>query len=147
MQQPFLAMIVPVSGGGESGGHPSHPIYHPGHPDHGRPIDPGFGRPGGGGGVDPGWGVGGGAPPSWGGGWGSGNRPDNSLPGSGARPDHGLPDPPQPKGSLHAALPESSIPSHPDKPNPDDGEWVLVALGERNVSWAWMTSTPAPSPK
>lgn len=51
------------------GGHPSQPIYHPGHPEHGRPVDPGFGQ-------------------------GGANRPDNSLPWSPNSPDNSLPVPP-----------------------------------------------------
>lgn len=156
MSQPYLALITPLSRGGErpdhelpGGGYPSPPIYHPGHPDHGLPsgghpwlpghlgggnrpdnslpgsggpVDPGFGRPGGGAG----------GPPSWGGGWGSGNRPSNELP-----------DAPQPKSSLYAAAPESAIPAKPDAPNPDLGEWVLVALGDRAFGWAWLDKTQA----
>jgi hypothetical protein len=61
MTQPFLALITPLTGGhpdnslpsfgvpgrpdqglpgGGQGGSPSHPIYHPGHPDHGLPSEP-----------------------------------------------------------------------------------------------------------
>ena len=44
-----LYVILPVDGGGGhidnslpggQGGRPSHPIYHPGHPDHGLPAHP-----------------------------------------------------------------------------------------------------------
>ena len=148
--QPYLALITPLSRGGErpdhelpgGGGHPSHPIYHPGHPDHGRPVRPDNSLPGSG-------------MPSWGGGWGSGNRPDQGLPGQGGHPSHGLPGyghPDQglpgggvePKSSLYAGVPESGIPQHPDKPNPEgDGEWVLVALGDRTMKWAWLENTEA----
>ena len=48
--------IIPVEGGsgnrpdntlpGGQGGHPSQPIYHPGHPDHGLPAFPSQGLPG-----------------------------------------------------------------------------------------------------
>ena len=51
--------------GGNGGEQPEHPIYHPGHPDHGLPAYPDQGLPGGGG-----------RPP----------RPGNRPPGSGAPP-------------------------------------------------------------
>ena len=58
---------------GGSGGQPSHPIYHPGHPDHGLPAFPSQGLPGGGG-----------QPP----------RPDNTLPPGGETvPPETLPPP------------------------------------------------------
>ena len=50
-------------------GHPSQPIYHPGHPDHGGPVDPGYGQ---GGRPHPG-----NRPP---GKWGGRGHIDNSLP-------------------------------------------------------------------
>ena len=46
---PQMYWIIPVEGGGGrpdnslpggQGGHPSQPIYHPGHPDHGLPAHP-----------------------------------------------------------------------------------------------------------
>ena len=94
---------------------------------------------------------------------GDGGQIDNSLPGGG-RPDHiwggrpgrpggghidnTLPEGPQPKG-VHPAVAESSIPSHPAKPDPaKPGEWLLVAMGDGSVSWAWAeTAPPAPQPK
>ena len=53
-----LYVILPVGGSGQidntlpggQGGSPSHPIYHPGHPDHGLPAHPDQGLPGQGGG-------------------------------------------------------------------------------------------------
>ena len=54
---PQMYWIIPVEGGGGrpdnslpggQGGHPSQPIYHPGHPDHGLPPFPSQGLPGGG---------------------------------------------------------------------------------------------------
>jgi hypothetical protein len=61
MANPILALIVPLGDGGLGiwGGpplypdqglpgsqpHPSHPIYHPGHPDHGKPSHPIAGPP------------------------------------------------------------------------------------------------------
>ena len=79
-----LYVILPVGGGGQidntlpgqqpgidnslpggQGGRPSHPIYHPGHPDHGLPAHPDQGLPG-----------------------GSGGRPDQGLP---PFPSQGLP--------------------------------------------------------
>ena len=56
---PQMYWIIPVEGGGGrpdnslpggQGGHPSQPIYHPGHPDHGLPPHPDQGLPGGSGG-------------------------------------------------------------------------------------------------
>ena len=69
-----LYVILPVGDGGGhidntlpggQGGRPSHPIYHPGHPDHGLPAHPDQGLPG-----------------------GSGGRPDQGLP---PFPSQGLP--------------------------------------------------------
>ena len=71
---PQMYWIIPVEGGsgrpdntlpGGQGGHPSQPIYHPGHPDHGLPAYPDQGLPG-----------------------GQGGRPDQGLP---PFPDQGLP--------------------------------------------------------
>ena len=71
---PQMYWIIPVEGGGGrpdnslpggQGGHPSQPIYHPGHPDHGLPPHPDQGLPG-----------------------GSGGRPDQGLP---PFPSQGLP--------------------------------------------------------
>jgi hypothetical protein len=55
MAEPFLALITPLTGApptpthpiapGGGGGTPSHPIYHPGHPDHGRPSHPIYNPP------------------------------------------------------------------------------------------------------
>ena len=71
---PQAYWIIPLEGGqidnSLPGGRPPHigggPIYHPGHPDHGLPSQPGHpgNRPPGswGGPVDPGWGGGGGHP-------------------------------------------------------------------------------------
>ena len=60
---PQMYWIIPVEGGsgnrpdnslpGGQGGHPSQPIYHPGHPDHGLPPFPSQGLPGGGQGGQP----------------------------------------------------------------------------------------------
>ena len=69
-----LYVILPVGDGrvnidnslpGGQGGRPSHPIYHPGHPDHGLPAHPDQGLPG-----------------------SSGGRPDQGLP---PFPSQGLP--------------------------------------------------------
>jgi hypothetical protein len=88
-----LYVILPVGGGGQidntlpggQGGHPSQPIYHPGHPDHGHIPYPDQGLPGGG---------------------GSGGQPshpihipgvpDQGLPEGQPIPDQGLPPPPVP---------------------------------------------------
>lgn len=56
--------------------------------------------------------------PGWGGGWGSGNRPDNSLPGFPGHPDQGLP----------------GFPGHPDHGLPGyghPGNWVPGSWGGR----------------
>jgi len=68
---------------GGQGGRPSHPIYHPGHPDHGLPAHPDQGLPSG----------------------GSGARPSHpiTLPGI----DHELPEPtPIPPDEIQPPLPE-----------------------------------------
>ena len=50
---------------------------------------------------------------------------------------------------MYAGVPESGIPVHPERPDPDaQGTWILVALGDRTVGWAWMeTPTPEAAPK
>jgi hypothetical protein len=153
--QPFLAMIVPVSNAGGDrpdnslpGYHPGHPvdpgwgggwgggavdpgfgrpIFHPGHPDHGLPSQPGHpgNRP----------------PGSWG---GRPDRPDNSLPGQGGhpwlpghgdgglRPDQGLPPglaPKTPYGSAVALEPPATV-------DTTEGAWVLVNV-QGTMVWAW----------
>ena len=168
--QPYLAMIVPVSGQPDNslppshGGHPGNrppgswggpidpgwgsggidhvgggPIFHPGHPDHGLPSRPD--HIGGGPIYHPGHpdhGLPSGPPEhAW---WGGRdpNRPNQGLPGGGA----------EPKSSLHAGVTESNIPSHPQTPDTENGEWVLVALGDRKMAWAWMSpAAPVPEPK
>ena len=60
--QPYPDQGLP----GGQGGRPSHPIYHPGHPDHGLPAHPDQGLPG-----------------------ASGGRPDQGLP---PFPSQGLPE-------------------------------------------------------
>jgi hypothetical protein len=91
MPNPILALIVPLGDGGlgfwggapplypdqglppGQGGTPSHPIYHPGHPDHGKPSHPIYHPPG-----------------YWG---GSRPHPDQGLPSIPGLPDHALPQP------------------------------------------------------
>jgi hypothetical protein len=78
------------------GVHPSQPIYHPGHPEHGLPSQPGHpgNRP----------------PGSWGGatdpsfGWGGGEHPGNRPPGGGAHPGN------RPPGSGRPNRPDNSLP-------------------------------------
>ena len=73
MGQPFYAVVIPLGDGpvdpgfgrpgggprpdqglpGGQGGHPSQPIYHPGHPDHSIPPFPSQGLPGQGSGGHP----------------------------------------------------------------------------------------------
>ena len=90
MSKPFYAVIIPLGEGptdpgfgggiaqhprpdqglpGGQGGHPSQPIYHPGHPDHGLPPFPSQGLPG----------------------QGSGGRPSHPIHIPGV-PDQGLPE-------------------------------------------------------
>lgn len=88
--------------------------------DDGRhPVDPGFGRPGGGGPVDPGWGVrppvdpgyghpGGGGHP-WLPGHLGGPRPDQGLPGGGNYPTTG-PVPTPPPVTPDNTLPDTAPP-------------------------------------
>jgi hypothetical protein len=140
----FLAYVLPVGGTPDNslpggGGMPDNSL--PGWS--GGPVDPGYGRPGG---PYPG-----NRPPgSWGG------RPDNSLPGQplpphisnrppgsgGGRPDNSLPGggypsgqpiPPgvaTPYGVAAATAPPASV-------DTAKGAWVLVALGDGVVVWAW----------
>ena len=130
----MFALIIPLQGhdlpgfGGGWGGAPhpgGGPIYHPGHPDHGLPSH-----------GHPDQGLPGGRPdhPWWGG------RDPN-------RPDQGLPVTPTPKGNMYAAVPDTAIPDQPDAPNPAHGEWVLVALGDRKMGWAWLDTAPVATPK
>lgn len=94
--------------------------------DPNKPVDPGFGRPGGGGPVDPGFGVGGGGHPDQGLPPSSGRpdqglppspgHPDQGLPPSGGRPDQGLPPSP---GHPDQGLPPSS--GRPDQGLPPSG--------------------------
>jgi len=135
MPRPTIALIIPLGdspfpvdpGFGVSGGHPSQPIYHPGHPDHGlpapeHPIDPGYGRPI----YHPGHpdhglpsrpGV---------------ERPDNSLPTIPGLPDNSLPEGP---GS---SVPPTTLPIPTPPPQlaadlvvavwaPGQNKWVVTA--------------------
>jgi hypothetical protein len=128
----MFALIIPLTGDGTQ--LPDHSLP-PGWASGGRPNRPGHDLPGGGG------------------------RPDNSLPDEGGpdhvwwggrrppRPGHDLPEGPSPK-AMHQAVPESSIPSHPPKPDPDKpGEWLLVAMGDGSVAWAWTETAEPPQPK
>ena len=159
--QPYLALITPLSGGGPvdpgygfpgfGPGHPSQPIYHPGHPDHGLPSVPGHpgNRP----------------PGSWGG------HPSAPIYHPG-HPDHGLPSQPghpgnRPPGSYPGrpsqGLPEGE-PIDPDEINPPLGDpseeyadKVIVAIKKPDEEWkitAYEADTfpdqglpPTPEPK
>jgi hypothetical protein len=120
----MFALIVPLGGGDGFPDNSLPPGY--GHPDQGLPD----------GGPDHIW-WGGRRPP----------RPDQGLPEGGGHPSHR----PLPPGTPtpHAAVAESSIPSHPPKPDPNKpGEWLLVAMGDGSVGWAWAeTAPPPPQPK
>ena len=139
---PQAYWIIPLEAGHIDntlpGGRPPHaspPIYHPGHPAHGRPVDPGYGRPGWGP-TDPGFGQGGRPHP--------GNRP----PGSGS-------------GHIDNSLPEgedveisNELPPIP----PEYADKVIVAIKRPNVT-EWTVKAydvdsgidnslpPAPEPK
>ena len=70
-----------------------------------------------------------GHPPSWGGGWGSGNRPDNSLPGSQPGVDNTLPGSPP---GIDNSLPGSST------------FWVVVGIP--GVGWRYAAIDPSLQP-
>ena len=134
---PQAYWIIPLEGGQVDntlpGGRPPHvgggPIYHPGHPDHGLPSQPGHpgNRP----------------PGSWGGptdpGYGQGGRPH---PGGGpiyhpGHPDHGLPS----GGHIDNALPEgeeveisNELPPVP----PEYSDKVIVAIKRPDEPWKVM---------
>jgi hypothetical protein len=125
----------------------------------GRPDNslPGYGRP------DNSLPGGPPATPGWGGGWGSGNRPDNSLPRAprdgranntlpggghpwlpghgdgGVSPDNALPGQAAPKGAAGTAV--ASAP--PEKVDPTKGGWLLVFVPSHGLIWAW-GQPPAP---
>ena len=121
----YLAYILPVGGGGHidnslpsGGGHPSQPIYHPGHPDHGLPAQPGHPSTG----------------PIYGGG-----HPSTGPIYGGGHPS-GQPVPPQP--TPYMAVPEDELPEHPTAPDPHNGEWVLVDVNGE-IGWAWLDQSQA----
>ena len=137
--QPFLALITPLAGGGASG-----------------PVDPGYSppwaRPGGGGPVDPGY-----SPP-----WARPGAPypDNSLPGNQPYPDIGLPgDQPHPDQGLPGSQPRPWGPNDP-RPTPPIyiGPPVPAPEPQPQIKWyaawtpqhGWLTvgipSGPAPTP-
>ena len=125
---PQAYWIIPLEGGqidnSLPGGRPPHigggPIYHPGHPDHGLPSQPGHpgNRPPGswGGPVDPGWGGGGGHP----------SHPIH-IPGV---PDQGLP--PGEEIPSNELPPPAVPPEHADDliigvRQPNSEEWTFTA--------------------
>ena len=134
---------------GGQGGHPSQPIYHPGHPDHGLPPYPS--HP-----IAPGGGQGGrpsqpiyhpghpdhGLPPF----------PDQGLPGKpGGRPDQGLPPFPSqglPEGGVDVPSNELPLPEPPEEYADDTivavkkpgEEWVVKAYEDVGIS------NPQPTP-
>ena len=101
MAKTVFAMITLLEdgafGGRPDNSLPGH-INHPGHPDHGRPIDPDYGQ---GGRPHPG-----NRPPG-----STGGRPDNSLPWSPNSPDNSLPVPPgvQPPPAPGGALKDKLV--------------------------------------
>ena len=150
---PQMYWIIPVEGGGRpdnslpggQGGHPSQPIYHPGHPDHGLPPFPDQGLPGG----------------------GQGGRPDQGLPpfpsqglpggGQGGRPEHpihipGVPDQGLPEGQ---PIPDNELPpiEVPEEyqddlvigvKQPGSTEWTFTAYDTSNRPDQGLPPTPTP---
>jgi hypothetical protein len=141
----------PGFGGGWGGGpRPDHGLPGGGPVDPGfgggmrPPVDPGYGRPGWSP-VDPGWGGGGMHPgmPGFGGGWGSGGRPDNSLPGQPIDPGFGggigqQPGHPSGQPIIPGATPHGTAVATqpPEKVDPENGLWVLVNV-QGSMVWAW----------
>ena len=120
--QSFMALITVMGEGGRpdnslpggSGGQPSHPIYHPGHPDHGLPAHPDQGLPGSQ--PHPDQGLPGRQPHP-------GNRPPGSASG-GPRPDQGLP----------PGEPIEINPPLPDPPSQYEDK-VIVAIKKPDEPW------------
>ncbi len=116
------------------------------------PIDPGYGRPGGGWGpADPGYGRPGWSPADPGYGRPEGGRPGNDLPWGPGRPGNGLPG-----EGLHPWLPGHKPPGFPIIPVDPDwgveapdggpggiGDWVPVDPGfGRPPIWGWLPVDP-----
>ncbi len=146
---PQLYMIIPVGLEGNrpidpgfgvgGGGHPEQPIYHPGHPDHGRPARPDQGLPGGrpphvGGGpaypgrpVDPDWGV-------------DVEHPDQSLPEGGEPVEPGqLPEPPVPPDLQSKIVAGLYVPGH-------GWTWKSYPMPEEHPDQG-LPGQPQPEPK
>jgi hypothetical protein len=138
MSRAQIALIIPLGDappglhpdqglpGGGDGHRPEHPIYHPGHPDHGLPAHPDQGLPGGGGGPDQGLPgrpprpshpiAPGGRPVDPGFGWGGGERPGNRPP----RPERPT-DPGYGQGEEH---PDNTLPPELGPPVGPTQPWV-----------------------
>ena len=150
MPQSYYIVPAPEGGIGGIPGHelPTPPVYPgqglpgaPGYPSQGLPVYPSHGRP-------PGWDG-----PPW------GPHPGHGLPYPPVYPGHGLPPAPVypnhglpgsgipwwllpiligPAGGVYSGVTESSIPVHPEKPDPTKpGTWILVAVAPGDVRWAW----------
>lgn len=137
---PFLAYVIPVSGGAPDntlpggGGYPDNTLPgggvgiwprppSPGRPDQGLPRPPHYpdqGLPGGGGHPDQG------LP-------GGGGYPDQGLPGQPGHPDQGLPPSAQPKPAARNIPPKPAIP-----PSGSNGTYVLVMVAPGVAKWAWV---------
>ena len=179
--QPYLALITPLSGHpdqglpgggnypdqglpgqpprpahpiapGGGGGSPSHPIYHPGHPDHGLPAYPDQGLPGGGQGGSP-------SHPIY-----HPGHPDHGLPAypdqglppgqSGGQPSHpihipGVPDQGLPEGQ---PIPDNELPPIPVPPEYQD-DLVIGVKQPGSTEWTFTAydvqpdqGQPAPTP-
>ena len=158
-QQPYLALITPLSGdagggrpdnslpGGGGGGHPGNRPpgswggEHPGNRPPGSwdgPVDPGFGQ---GGGEHPG-----NRPPgSWGGpvdpGWGGGGRPHpggGPMPG-GERPDNSLPPSEPPPGG--ETVPEDVYTPAP-VPEEIASQYVVSVYNPKTMEWTTKSYPP-----
>ena len=130
---PQMYWIIPVEGGsgnrpdnslpGGQGGHPSQPIYHPGHPDHGLPAFPSQGLPG----QQPG-------------------RPDQGLP---PFPSQGLPEGGTDIPSNELPMPQPPAEYQDDLiiavKRPEETEWTVKAY-DPDLSVDNKPPQPAPEP-
>jgi hypothetical protein len=139
---PQAYWIIPLEGGRidnslpGGGGHPSQPIYHPGHPAHGYPVDPSYDRP-----IHHPGHPDHGLPPG-----SSSGHPGNRPPWSGNYPS-GQPVPPD---TINPPLPDYLPEPYDDKiivaiKRPDVTEWRVTAYDVD--SGIDNSLPPAPEPK
>lgn len=129
MAQPQICIIIPLGDApgygnrpdnslpGGQGGHPSQPIYHPGHPDHGHVPHPDQGLPG------------------------NQPYPDQGLPGNQPYPDQGLPGGSGGRPSHPIELPE------PLPPPPEEYADSYVYAVWSPTKQEWLVSVPNAQPK